>query len=491
MRRDFRCSAPSPRSHDGAVARRWAEANLSRTSDSVQAPFWRTLEAHSEATALVDARRGSAISYRDLVRSADAFAAALECGRKALVTLRCRNDLDSIVCLIGILRAGHAAHLVGARISDDGLDACMTAFRPAFLVTPGSAGLDPHVARQAPWGQVHPDLGLLMMTSGSEGCPKAVRLAMRALSASALQVRRGLAISPGERAFLSLPISHVYGLSVLTSHLAAGASVAITDCSILDPAFGSLARASEATSLAGVAFTYEQARKLGWRRAGFDQFDTFTHSGDHLPADLSEWVSSQASAAGARFFRMYGMTEACGRISILPTERAHTRLASVGRAVPGTTIEIAPDGEVIVSGPNVMMGYATSPQDLALPSETGGRFATGDLGYLEDGELILTGRTSTTIKVMGRRFDLRDLAVCYEEVGPAVACEEAGSVVISVELPAGEDRTTELGAAAARTKLPPGHLTVHCVHTLRRSQTGKRLPPSAAPDNSTWATFRF
>ena len=77
---------------------------------------------------------------------------------------------------------------------------------------------------------------------------------------------------------------------------------------------------------------------------------------------------------------MYGQTEATARISYVPAQRLREKVGSIGVPIPGGTLSLDEQtGELLYSGPNVMLGYAESLADLAKGDELGGQLRTGDL----------------------------------------------------------------------------------------------------------------
>ena len=118
---------------------------------------------------------------------------------------------------------------------------------------------------------------------------------------------------------------------------------------------------------------------------------------------------------GARFHVLYGQTEAAPRMTTLHHDDFPFAPELVGTPLPGCRIEIddpAPDchGEVFFHGPNVMLGYAESREDLARGDDLGGRLRAGDIGVLDDsGRLTVTGRTNRVRKLYGLRIDLDEV----------------------------------------------------------------------------------
>lgn len=118
---------------------------------------------------------------------------------------------------------------------------------------------------------------------------------------------------------------------------------------------------------------------------------------------------------------MYGQCEATARISYLPSEYALTKIGSIGVAIPKGKLNIVNDqkqeikgagkaGEILYSGPNVMMGYAENIEDLIQGDVQGDFLLTGDIGYIDrDGFYYIIGRKKRIIKLFGKR-------VCLDEV---------------------------------------------------------------------------
>jgi hypothetical protein len=125
---------------------------------------------------------------------------------------------------------------------------------------------------------------------------------------------------------------------------------------------------------------------------------------------------------------MYGQTEATARMAYLPPDRAAAHPESIGVAIPGGALRIepvpdAPDGagELVYRGPNVMLGYASGPSDLAL-SRTIDELRTGDLGRRgSDGLYEIVGRRGGYLKIAGLRIEPPDVEGLLERRG-AHAC---------------------------------------------------------------------
>jgi acyl-CoA synthetase (AMP-forming)/AMP-acid ligase II len=249
-------------------------------------------------------------------------------------------------------------------------------------------------------------------------------LSYRNLQANAESIAGYLGIGPDERPITTLSMAYSYGLSVINSHLLAGAAIVLTDQSVTQREFWSLCTSQGATSIAGVPYTYEML--LRWRLLDRDipKLRTMTQAGGRLSLPLTQQLIDISERWARRFFVMYGQTEATARIAYLPHDHAREKMGAIGVAVPGGTIRVDSDnGELIYTGPNVMMGYCESVDDLARGDDLHGVLRTGDLARVdEDGFCYITGRIKRFIKIFGQRFSLDHAEDLLAQSTGAVVC---------------------------------------------------------------------
>ncbi len=408
--------------------------------------------------------------------------------------------------ILGHAERRHSVHVLAIDTTIDAIVdylACLGAGRPVILADPArpdraallaqsfsSEQFGSHRATTVP----HPDLALMLPTSGSTGTPRLVRQSHTNLVANAASIADYLGLTADDVAMTILPLHYCYGLSVLHSHLLVGASVVLTDASVADPGFLDRARHHGVTNLAGVPHTFALLERIGFADAAWPSLRFLTQAGGKLAADdVRRWALC-GRRQGWDLFVMYGQTEATARMAYLPPELAIDHPHLVGKAIPGGRFEIVgPHGEPITDagvegslvyhGPNVMMGYAETAADLALPPGEARR-VTGDLArWSPEGLVEITGRASRFLKLFGLRVDLDQIErVAADAELEAWATGDDDRLVVAVRTTdrAATDRaaTDELIAGVRAwlgtiVSLPPSAVAIVTVDEVPRLSNGK------------------
>jgi long-chain acyl-CoA synthetase len=315
----------------------------------------------------------------------------------------------------------------------------------ATLTTAGKSISDDEITKRRE--ALKPEtLATLIYTSGTTGKPKGVHLTHGNFLSECGNVVNGasdLFLKPGGSTLLFLPVAHVFGRMVQIGAITAGLHLAHcsditklpTDLGTFKPTFvlavprifekifnGAEAKAEAAGKgkifhkAAEVAVAYSMAmdskRMSPLLKLQHGLFDKLVYSkiraglGGRVEAAISggaplgERLGHFYRGAGIRVLEGYGLTETTAGATLNLTA-AH-KVGSVGKPIPGTTIKIADDGEILIKGPIVMKGYWQNDAANAEVFTKDNYFRSGDLGKLDDeGYLYITGRKKELIVTAG------------------------------------------------------------------------------------------
>ena len=277
-------------------------------------------------------------------------------------------------------------------------------------------------------------LALLLTTSGSTGSPKLVRLSYENIISNAKSIAEYLLIDKNDRPITSLPINYSFGLSVINSHLIKGATILVTNRSIMEREFWSFFKSQKATFISGVPYTFEMLKKLRFSKMDLPSLTTITQAGGKLNPELIKEYSEYCEMNNKRFVVMYGQTEATARMSYLPFNMTLKKSNSIGIAIPQGNFSIVSEegkliqeseiiGELVYDGPNVSLGYAECPEDLSKGDENNGKLFTGDLAKRDtDGYYYIVGRKKRFIKLFGNRVNLDEIEMILKSLILDCAC---------------------------------------------------------------------
>ncbi|HKS01427.1 MAG TPA: AMP-binding protein [Arthrobacter sp.] len=441
--------------------------------DFARVPFAADLAGHGDRPAILT--DNFTLTYRELADRVDALALRLGTQRR-LVALAAANDVDSLVAYLAALVGGHPLILL-PEDKPAALESLVAAYDPDVVLRSANGETLFEERRAGTRHELHPDLALLLSTSGSTGSPKLVRLSAANLQANAESIAEYLHIGKADRAATTLPMSYCYGLSVINSHLLRGAGLVLTDLSVVDPCFWELFRTREATAFAAVPYTFELLERVGFAEMDLPALRYVTQAGGRLAPERVRDYAELGARKGWELFVMYGQTEATARMAYLPPRLAAEHPGAIGVPVPGGAFRIEPvpgleHGELVYTGPNVMLGYAETPEDLAA-GRTVHELRTGDLARLHPaGVYEVVGRRSRFVKIVGLRVDLGQVERILADLG--VQAASAGTdqgLVVAVE---GSHDTQLLSKVLAQgIGLPRAALQLHAVEHLPRLATGK------------------
>jgi acyl-CoA synthetase (AMP-forming)/AMP-acid ligase II len=255
------------------------------------------------------------------------------------------------------------------------------------------------------------NVGALIYTSGTTGLPKGVMLSHQNLLFLASGSAKIRSLTPQDRLYGVLPMSHAVGLSVvLLGTLLSGATLYLVPR--FDPmaAPGALVK-DRVTILLGVPAMFGQllqyAKLRGFKTLNCPNLRIISSSGAPLQPAIKSAVES---LFGLVLHNGYGITECSPTVAQTRVDEPR-RDTSVGRAFPGVELKIVGTdgqpvaegdvGELRVRGPNIMKGYYRAPQETADAIDSEGWFNSRDLVRMENGNLFVVGRTKELIVHLG------------------------------------------------------------------------------------------
>ncbi|EAR24609.1 hypothetical protein A20C1_11041 [marine actinobacterium PHSC20C1] len=422
------------------------------------------------------------LTYSDIGERVEARRDELGVTRR-LVMIEAATTVEPLITYLASLEAGHPVLLVEPRnqannqLSRARIESLVNRFDPDVIAAAEGESWALNEMRVGTRHEFHPDLAMLASTSGSTGSPKVVRLSRDNLLSNASAISQYLELSVSDRAMMTLPLHYCYGLSVLNSHLVAGASVRLSSRSVLDAEMWNEFDKAQATSFAGVPYTFELLEKTDFAARDLPSLRHVTQAGGRLDPDRARRFIQLGQRRGFDFITMYGQTEATARMAYVPRDLAETAIGTIGIPIPGGQFRIdvaehSDVGELVYSGPNVMMGYGEQPADLALGSTTHELF-TGDLArQRDDGLYEIVGRSNRLTKIFGLRIDLDHVEQLFESLDIGVnAISSNDKLILFVT----DESVVQTVAehATSRWGLPAHVVEVHVIAEVPRTSSGK------------------
>lgn len=435
--------------------------------------FWELKTQKPESTALATTER--AISYLELNQLVDSAVIELNratSGVKQVIGLEFDLSVEAIINYIAALKAGYPVLIVeplqlasGSPLSERWLP------KYSYCKTPTSQNNLKLFTNGETYSDIHPDLKILLSTSGTTGDPKLVRLSTENIASNASSIAEYLDITSEDVAATTLPLFYSYGLSVLNSYLSRGACIFITDRPVSDEQFWNDAKQKEVTSLALVPHQFEILKSISFDGSILPSLKYITQAGGKLGKEDVKHFHAKGKEHGWLLYVMYGQTEASPRISYVPPEKLPDASETIGIPIPGGALKLrmedghlteepGAEGELVYEGPNVMLGYATDSSHLKLGK--GVEFLeTGDIAKVtHDGLFKIVGRKKRFIKVLGKRVSLDQIESYLDSAG--IKCLASGNDLKLVLFILKGDENAAQNLITKAFNLPPhGILTSH------------------------------
>lgn len=393
------------------------------------------------------------ITYRELSNAVNSLASILSnhYGSQKQILLISDNNYFFIVSYLSIIKSGNVAVLVETRIGQGDLDQIMHAcsfvacfVQDKFREFVSGSPIDTYTEKDIASLSTEPkdfhhavdpdDPAVIIFTSGSTGAKKGVILTHKNLTANTESIVEYLHLTQADRICVVLPFFYCYGASLLHTHIRVGGSIVLNNKIFLGSAINDINRFS-CTGFAGVPSTFQiLINKTRFLEEEMPSLRYMTQAGGQLPNKFIERILN--AFPDKDFIVMYGATEATARLSYLPPRLAKEKLGSIGRGIPGVTLEVVDSegrpiqpggvGEITATGDNIMKGYFNDPLETKNALRDG-RYYTGDLATIdEEGFIYVVGRSKNIIKSGGYRIspnEIEDLILSLDDV---VGCVVVG-----------------------------------------------------------------
>ncbi|GLZ81485.1 hypothetical protein Afil01_62920 [Actinorhabdospora filicis] len=427
---------------------------------------------------------GAPIGYRELTARASAVAAALGPHPGAVGVYTSRTP-ETVIALLGVLTAGGAYVPVDPAYPEERQEAMLAAAGTGtVLVTaPGQApppgavvvdvrGLGETDTETEPSPVDGTDAAYILFTSGSTGAPKPVVTPRRAISTVTAALRDLFGVTPADRVLQFASLSWDTCFEEILPALTSGATLVVDD----EAHTGSFPRFLRMTAERGVtvldlptAYWHELVRHLAEDGGTLPESLRLLIIGGEAaaPARLAEWHG--LGAGGVRLLNTYGCTETTLITHAVELGETVEGRVPIGRALPHVLERVTPEGELLIGGPALSLGYLGLPEATAARFGGDGFFRTGDrVERLPDGRLLHLGRLDGEVKIRGVRVDPAEVESL---IG---AHPDVAAVAVTGMAAAGRTVLTAYVVPAAHAD--PGALRASVLARLRATAPAHLLP---------------
>lgn len=384
---------------------------------------------------------GRAMTYSDLFNRAETLKKILP--TRSILFIICDNSIETLSFYFQVMYIKAVPLLLPSKIDEKKLQSLISIYQPEFIWDKkgkrnllGESVLETgeYWVYKTGFGKIklHDHLALLLMTSGSTGNSRIVRISYTNILSSIKAASGILPVESDDRYITTLPMNFTYGLVSIHVHWYKGATVLSTNDGIFTDRFWRFFEEEKATNFAGVSYIYKMLKAGGFLKRNYPHLRFVHQSGDKISSDLLELFIEKMP--NVEFYVLYGQTEGtiflCGHNCSKVKEPSV--LQSVGKALSNWKIEIRNKnevgiGEIFILGDTVSMGYADSLEDLALGDMNKGVLDTGDLGRVDrEGHLYIEGRKSRFLKLMGIRINLDDIEAYVRNFQQDIECACTG-----------------------------------------------------------------
>ena len=410
--------------------------------------------------------------------------------KKELIFLLGQNNLETIIGYISFVEKGYAIKFIDYRINQKFLKKLIYIYKPSYIYCEKNKfvrNLSYKILYQFKKyillekekkikHNINKNLMLLVSTSGTTGSAKFVRQSYKNIADNTKNIIKYLNIKNNDITITSLPISYVYGLSVINTHLFSGSCLVLTNKSMVERDFWKLISVFKVNNFAGVPYNYSIIEKI-FKKKIPESIKYTTQAGGKMNETILKKIIGIYKKNKIKLIQMYGAAEATSRMSFLPWMFAEKKIGSIGKPISGGHFQLIDSkkkiikknfvkGELIYKGNNVCMGYAKNLNDLSLPDQNKGILKTGDIAFRDnDNFYYIVGRKDRYVKIFGNRIDLSELESILSSKGMDVIMRDGGENKIFVYF---KDKTNIFSAINYISKLTAINSKVFVCRTITK-----------------------
>ena len=412
-------------------------------------PLFDKIRDYKNNIALVSSKYGN-IKYRNIIENEYKLKKIIN--KRSLILIISTNSIAPIITYIFSTRNNCVVMLIDNKTEKENVENIINKYQHDFIVLPEEwhknsklnknkklltfydYALIKNNNQNIEQDKINEDISLLLATSGSLGSPKFVILSKENLETNTNSIIKFLKILEKDRAITTMPLSYTYMLSIVNTHIEKGASILITDNSLMSRDFWNEYNSSQITTFSGVPYIFEMLTKLKIEKIYTPFLKTITQAGGRLDKKIILSINNFCEKRDINFIVMYGQTEATARISYLDYKFLKNKIGSIGKSISGGKIWLEDlkgnkieksgiSGELIYQGPNVFMGYARDRYDLSIYYKKNYKLRTGDIAsFDEEGFYYIEGRIKRIAKIFGNRFNLDEIEEKMKEKGFKIVC---------------------------------------------------------------------
>lgn len=425
------------------------------------------------------------ISYKELLKKAADIGSCTE--DRSLIFLLCDHQIETAEFLFEVLYLNRVPLLLPEDIEEDLLKHLFDVYQPQYLYCRKSRKTKNTKCNVMEWSEhilwktgtsqceIHPDVALLLSTSGTTGSSKLVKLTYDNLYNNAEYGCMHLNIRSGQKSLSPLPLHYAFGVSFCLWHWHCGATVLVTEESVLSRGFHDFYMKERVNNFAATPYTYHMLQKIQFWNKEKVGFLNFAISSGAQMAENEQ--IALVSVMNDKFWLGYGQTECIGIVLASNFEKYNIRAGTVGKAFKNAEVMLDPDtGEMLIKSKSVCMGYASCRKDLADRDVNHGILHTGDVARIENGYIYLQGRLKRYVKILDKRVSLDDIGNYLENKYSDVefACTGEDGHICIYHTDTRKDVEDEIKTLLNRCmKIPGRFISCFYLEKIPRSSSGK------------------